>query len=125
MSDAPPHDRIPLEKKLSSKDVNVVEKHVAIIMSKIRIVTPIIDADNFFVSAILVCREVDKRLKLSHGYKREVCLRILVLALEVGGVPPFAAEMTGAQIVQIVDTVHRRGFHHFSLTKHERRCTIL
>ena len=121
--------RIPLEKRLSRKDLTKVEKTIALILSKVKIICGgYIDQDNLWLSAIVVCREAHKYLSaFTYGYRREIVIRILVISLESFGVPGFAAEIGASELVALTDLIYRRNFHHFSFTKAEKRgcCAIL
>ena len=126
-------ERIPLEQRLSRKDLTKVEKTIALIHGKVRIICGgVIDHDNLWLAAIVCAREAHKYLKgFTYAYRREIVIRVLVICLESFGVPAFAAEVGASELVALTDLIYRRNFHHFSITKAENRengrccCVIL
>ena len=112
--------------KNEERKITKVEKEMAKIHSRIRIVSGgIISHENLFKIVIVCLREVEKKVKLSSVNKREIAILILSVALQEFGIPPVVSEVGVDVISRMVDHALISGYQHFSLTKHDRRCIIL
>lgn len=120
-------DKSPPSKKSMFKQASKIEKKIALIHAKVRIVTDgVIHRDNFFVVCITIMREVEKHLgPLSLPTKHVIACRLIEMVLTDFGVPSFAATVTAEVIVNMTEEIYRRGYHRFSLTKADRRCALL
>jgi len=107
-------------KVIYDKNIKIIHKVLSKLSTYIKATVNEITHENFHTLLTVTMREINKNSLYGHE-KKEICTHIILLLLEMHGMPHITAFYTAHVIESAIEEIYSYGFHKF---KRVKKCII-